>query len=87
MIRISQREARRLRKRVEALEDAENRRRRAWSQEWVGGVEIARVVWGDHEVVPVACRTARKLHHAVVVMGDDSGLIRFLALPLPEVRA
>lgn len=84
--RISQREARRLKNRVDALERAEQWRRRVWAQEWLHGTEIARVKWeNDDHVVPVAVRTARKLNHAVVVVGDDSGLIRFIALPHPKV--
>lgn len=81
--KISQREARRLRKRVQVLQEAENARRRTWAQDYPGGVEIARTEWQTHEAIPTAVRTARKLGHAVVVMGADStGLLRFIALPL-----
>ena len=84
---ISQREARRLRKRVTELESAEEYRRRAWSQEFVGGVEIARATWDDKFAhVPQAVRVARKLKHAVVCVGDDSGLVRFVALPIAKAR-
>ena len=81
MKKISQREARRLIKRVTALEAAAEWQRRAWSQEYIGGAEIGRVEWEPLSPIPVAVRTARKLRHAVVVIGDDTGLIRFMALP------
>ena len=83
---ISQREARLLRKRVAVLEDAEFNRRRAWCQEWFGGVEIGRAKWEATAEIPVAVRTARKLRHAVVVVGDNTGEIQFIALPLPETE-
>lgn len=83
-MKISQREARRLRKRVTELETHLDHQRRSWSQEYVGGVEITRTQWKAEDVVPTAIRTARKLDHAVVCVGDDGGLIRFIALPLAE---
>ena len=83
---ISQREARRLRKRVAELERAEEKRRAAWSQEYVGGTEIARDTWTADHVVPVAIRVARKLKHAVVCVGDDGNMVRFIALPLAKVN-
>lgn len=86
-MKISQREARRLRKHVQALEDAALRMRRAWSQEYFGGVEIARATWGATDQVPTAVKVARKLGHAVVAVGDDGGLIRFVALPYAEPEA
>lgn len=84
MGRISQREARRLRKRVAALEDILSQQRRVWGQEWFGGVEIAQTTWAPTDAIPVAVKTARKLGHAVVVKGDDSGRVQFMALPLKE---
>lgn len=82
---ISQREARRLRKRVTELERRELDRRRVWGQEWFGGVNIATIKYedADHKI-PVSIRTARRLGHAVVVVGDDSGQLRFVALPHPK---
>ena len=84
--RISQREARRLQKRVQELERAALLQRRAWSQEYILGSEIGRTSWSENDAIPVAVRTARKLGHAVVVTGDQSGLIRFIALPHPDVK-
>ena len=80
--RISQREARQLRKRVDELVGVLERQRAIWSQEYIGGAEIARTTWQPLEAIPVAVRTARKLRHAVVVVGDDGGTVRFVALPL-----
>ena len=82
MAKISQREARRLQKRVSELMQQEADRRRAWAQEWFGGVNIATIKYDDpYHSVPVSVRTARKLGHAVVVVGDDGGNLRLMALP------
>lgn len=81
MRQISQRDARRLRKRVNALESAIEKQRQVWSQEYVGGVEIGRAESEAMGCIPVAVRTARQLEHAVVVVGSETGLIRFIALP------
>lgn len=83
---ISQREARHLRKRVQALEQAEIKRRTWWSQEWFGGVQIGHVTWGVNEAIPVAIRTARMLGHAVVATSDNNGVVRFLALEHPDTK-
>lgn len=82
---ISQREARRLRKRVEELENAEDVRRRRWGLDWPDGIEITRMKYetGDAPVA-TAIYTARKLRHAVVAVTDGTGLIRFVALPLAK---
>lgn len=80
--RISQREARRLRKQVEALRGIIRRQRLAWSQEYVRGVQICSIE--SHHFIDVI-RTARKLKHAVVAVPDDTGgYIRMVALPHPS---
>ncbi len=79
--RISQREAREAIKRVAELENIIQRQRSTWWQEYFGGTEVARGSWQAEDPVPVAVRTARKLNHAVVAVGDDGGSIRFVALP------
>lgn len=85
MTRISQREARRLRTLVAHYEEQTKAMRRIWAQEYPGGVEITRCAWTDATAqIPTAVRTARKLGHAVVAIGDDGGTVRFVALPLPE---
>jgi hypothetical protein len=83
--RISQREARRLRQRVEELEIAEVRRRRGWSADYPGGVHIASVEYSaDHRLL-VAIGTARRLGHAVVVV-ERSGELLFYGIPHPNVE-
>lgn len=84
--KISQRDATATRKRLAALETAVERQRSVWSQEYIHGVEIASAKWdAGTDYVPNAVRTARKLGHAVVAVGDDTGKIRFVALPHPKV--
>lgn len=84
-MKISQREARKLRQRIEALEREITLQRRVWNQEYVHGVEIARHAF-PHDFVPEAVKVARKLGHAVVCVGDDTDTLRFIALPHPEVK-
>ena len=84
---ISQREARRLRKRVAALEAAENARRNLWVQEWPRGVEIVRAQFASDGQVTTAIRTARALRHAVVALADAEGMVRFMALPLASGKS
>lgn len=81
---ISQRDARKLRRRVEELERVLNEQRRGWGSEWPGGTSIALWQWTKTDSVPTAIRTARRLKHAVVATVDDAGCVNFLALPLPK---
>lgn len=81
-MRISQREARRLRKRVAELEQQERARRNAWSGDWFCGVNIATVT--PDPVTLSALKTARLLKHAVVCITDMSDHVRFQALPLAD---
>jgi uncharacterized protein (DUF2384 family) len=78
--RISQREARRLQKQVEFLTRQLANQRSTWRQEYIG-TEIGRA---DIEQTARAVKVARKLGHAVVVVGDDSNTLRFVALPHPS---
>ncbi len=82
--RISQREAIRLRKRVEALEAAEAIRAISWKSDWPGGIEVTRTAWpSKDDTIPTAIRVARRLGHAVVAIGENqTGEVRFVALPL-----
>lgn len=86
MAAISQREARRLRKRVQELEELLTRERRTWGAEYPGGVNIASAAYGKDTTVNAAVMTARKLGHAVVCVADDAS-VRFYALPLANVDA
>ena len=69
--KISQREARQLRKRVAELERVNEQNASAWAREYIGGVNVATVTVSD--VSHAICRTARKLGHALVVMPTDNG--------------
>lgn len=84
MAPISQREARRLMKLVAALERQIKNQRDRWSGDYIGK-EIGRVSWGQADSIPTAIRTARRLDHAVVaISSENSGEIRFVALPHPS---
>ena len=82
---ISQREARRLKKRVEQLERTLNGYYHAWGDSFVGGTHLGTVppeaalgrqLFG-------ALEAARKLRHAVVINAHPDG-VKFYALPLAK---
>lgn len=79
MSKISQREARQLRKRVAELEREQDRQRNAWATEWPGGVHI-RTVTVD-EAAREAVRVSRLLGHAVVVTINCDGRLNLYATP------
>ena len=79
---ISQNEARRLRKQVQVLTDQIQKQRYVLNQEY-RGVEIWRFT-DSYSAIRV--RVARKLGHSVVVVGDDSEIVRLVALPHPAVK-
>lgn len=80
---ISQTEARRLRKRVDALEDVLRRQARRYGSDWPGGQVIASYESGNTGVLAIAIRTARTLGHGVAVV-ESNGTLTFRALPHPE---
>jgi len=80
---ISQREARRLRRRVEVLEKAERQRRRVWASEWPSGTYLGYEPCGV--TTYAAALTARKLDHAVIVLTDKENVLRLVALPLAQI--
>ncbi len=87
MSAISQRAARRLQLRVKQLEAILAAERREWSKVYPpGSVNITTL---DGSATPVgvhaAISTARRLNHAVVVVDDDKGSLRFMALPYTDV--
>jgi len=86
-MKISQREAKRLRARVRELERQEDLRRRSWVYDWPGGFKIVQYKLDAWHPVPTAIRTARKLQHAVVVTASDDGMLRFIGLPLHGVKS
>jgi len=81
---ISQREARRLRKRVEELEDVLSNQRRRWATDWPGGTNI----WTTTGLAAdkmASLRTAQVLRHAVVVVPHPSeDTVRYYALPVAK---
>ncbi len=83
-MKISQREARGLRKRVTQLEGLLQTQRRVFSQEWPGGVQIASS--SPSGEVLSSIRTARKLGHGVVATVDSDTFVRFVALPHPDSK-
>lgn len=80
MKKISQREARRLRKRVAELEREKMLNASAWCREYIGGVNIDTIT--VHNMDWAIISTARKLGHAVVVLpGDNSSLLVYAVRP------
>ena len=77
---ISQREARRLKKRVTELEDVINRQRRKWSADYVGGVHLGELT-RERDWLTGRIEGARMLSHAVVVTEESDGKLNFYALP------
>lgn len=79
--KISQREARRLRKRVAELEDVIRRQNLRWSSDWPNGVEIAS--FNDvGELVSAEIRTARLLGHAVIALVNTNNVVRLFGVKL-----
>ena len=76
-MKISQREAQRLKKRVAELERRESANRYAWSRDWVGGVQIATEALVGNTASLI--RLSRKLGHAVVCTADRND-VRFYAV-------
>lgn len=84
-MKISQREARQLKRRVNELETELNRQRHNWTEEWPGGVRIDTVDVNESEYH--IADTARNLGHAVVVIPRLLGSqwqFKVYALPLPR---
>lgn len=80
---ISQTEARRLRKRVAALESLVAGERRRYGGEYHGGTHVATLSnVGDYLLGTI--KTARALGHAVMVTADGQQVF-FFALPHPKV--
>lgn len=78
---ISQREARKLQKRVRELELREQSRFARWSSDYVNGTNICSYGFEQNGLIHTAIKTARVLKHAVVVTTDDAGRVYFHALP------
>lgn len=84
MSKISQREARRLRKRVDELEEIIQKQHRSWSSSYPGGTHIATQPYNaETDFLPAIVKVSRQLGHAVVVVNDGPKLM-FYGLPLPK---
>ena len=82
-MKISQAEARRLKRRVRELEGEQRQQRSTWASDWPGGVNFLNM--NDvSDIALASVKTARMLGHAVVVTEYDNKL-RFFALPLAKV--
>jgi len=83
MAKISQREARILKRRVIELERQLDNQRSRWSKDWPGGVNIDTVEVNMSEWYIV--KTARLLGHAVVIVPGDAPKLLVYGIPLPKV--
>lgn len=77
--KISQREARLMKKRVVELEEIEEARRAVWNQDYPGGVNIDQINAGNDSSAR-SVKVARMLGHAVVAV-NAGDIIKFYALP------
>lgn len=80
---ISQREARKLRRRVQQLEQVERERRSLYGREYPGGVHIAS--YRSPGELCTIVYTAQKLGQAIVVRANGNSCIEFYALPHPSM--
>ena len=78
-MKISQREARRLRKRVSELERIDAGRKARWSSDYPGGTNIDTLHVSETEWFIV--RTAKALGHAVVVVPGNKPELRVYGIP------
>jgi hypothetical protein len=77
MKKISQREARRMRKELQALRKRDEARERSWSSEYPDAIHIASSS-PSTDVVAII-KTARKLGHAVICTAEGDGKIFYYA--------
>jgi hypothetical protein len=80
-VKISQREARRLRKRVQELEAAQRHARNRWSSDYPGGACLG-CIDRDKDWLSGRIEAARLLGHAVVITENNEGRLTFHALPI-----
>jgi hypothetical protein len=79
IVKISQREARRLKRRVKELEESRRAVMRSWASDFPSGVHICSMTAGRDGLVHTAIRTAQRLGHAVIVTTDGDGKLYFYA--------
>ena len=81
-MKISQREARRLQKRVAALEYTLNKQRQSYASDWgADWVHLESLTLSDASFAKV--NTARRLSHAVIVLPQGNSSINLYASRLP----
>ncbi len=81
---IPQREARRLKKRVEELEGQLMHQRSCYARDWPGGLHIASFSVTSDDNRFAAIHTSRRLRHAVVAVSNDYRNFNLYALPLAD---
>ena len=87
MTKITQMEARRLKRRVAQLEQMIADERRHWGASYPGGVNIGTFEMTTENHVYSAIHTASLLNHAVVCVSDSHRKFRVYALPHAEIPA
>ncbi len=78
---ISQRVARKLRKRVDELESMIQRQRSAYASEYPGGTHLGHISWASDTHIASAVYTAKRLGHAVVAVADGAHKFNLYAIP------
>ena len=87
MTKITQMEARRLKRRVAQLEQMIADERRNWCASYPGGVNIGHFEMTTDNPAYSAIHTASLLNHAVVCVPDSHRKFRVYALPHAEIPA
>lgn len=78
---ISQRDARKWKRRAEDLEALIQRQRSAYATSYPGGTHLGHVFWDSANHVASAVHTAQRLGHAVVAVADGQLKFNLYALP------
>lgn len=87
MSRISQAEARRLKRRVNQIEEAERLRRVRWRADYPGGTHLGSVDLSGNPRLAGRIEGARMLKHAIVATIEGDGVtLNVYALPLAEAK-
>ncbi len=81
-MRISQREARRLKKRVQELEVRDRARLNTWANDYPGGAHIGTISCISIDA-DVRVKVARQCGHAVVAINRESSIMLY-AVPVPK---
>jgi hypothetical protein len=82
---ISQREARKWKRRAEDLEALIQRERSTYAATYPGGMHIGHLSWDSETSIGSSIYTAQRLGHAVVAVADGNRKFNLYALPHPKV--